>query len=48
MPPGLPVPALHLPAGRWRVVVGAEGMLAPCDANAPQLKVSIPIELTIR
>lgn len=41
-------PALHLPAGRWRVVVGAEGMLAPCEANAPQLKLSIPIELTIR
>jgi hypothetical protein len=41
-------PVLHLPAGRWRIVVGAEGMLAPCDANAPKLKLSIPIELTIR
>ena len=41
-------PALHLPVGRWRIVVGTDGLLAPCAANAAVLKVSIPIEITIR
>ena len=41
-------PALHLPAGTWKLVVGTDGMLAPCDINAPTLKLSIPFVLTLR
>jgi hypothetical protein len=41
-------PVLHLPPGVWRIIVGTDGMLAPCAANAPTLKLSIPIELTVR
>lgn len=41
--------ALRLPAGRWEMVVLASGMLAPCDANAPQLALRLdPIVLEVR
>ena len=41
-------PALHLPPGHWRIVVGTDALLAPCDLDAPPLKLSIPFELTMR
>lgn len=40
---------LHLPPGRWSLQVSADGMLAPCAADAPRLAATIPaIVLTIR
>ena len=42
-------PILRLPAGRWQLTIRAEGMLAPCDLDAPRFDATIgPIELDIR
>ncbi|MBA2718615.1 MAG: hypothetical protein H0U52_05115 [Chloroflexi bacterium] len=42
-------PGLRLPAGRWQLTVGANGFLVPCEAGAPELKLTLaPLELDIR
>jgi hypothetical protein len=42
-------PLLHLPEGHWRLSVTMDGMLAPCDANAPVVQARLdPIDLFIR
>lgn len=41
-------PVLHLPPGSWHLDVGTDALLAPCDNDAPPLKLAIPIELTVR
>ena len=42
-------PGLRLPAGRWQLIVGANGFLVPCEAGALELKLTLaPLELEIR
>ena len=40
-------PLLRLPAGRWRITAELDGMLAPCDANAPGLKLKAVLEIGV-
>jgi hypothetical protein len=41
-------PELRLPAGHWQIQVSAGGFLAPCEANAPELRLRLPpIDLDI-
>jgi hypothetical protein len=40
---------VHLPTGRWQLVVQLSGFTAPCEANAPSVEAKVgPIELEIR
>ena len=40
-------PLLHLPAGRWRITAEVDGLLAPCDADAPALKLRAVLEIGV-
>ena len=40
-------PLLRLPAGRWRITAELDGMLAPCDANAPAIKLHAVLEIGV-
>jgi hypothetical protein len=40
-------PQLRLPAGRWRITAQVDGLLAPCDADAPALKLQAVLEIGV-
>lgn len=40
-------PLLHLPAGRWRITAEVDGLLAPCDADAPAIKLQAVLEIGV-
>jgi hypothetical protein len=40
-------PLLRLPAGRWRISAQVDGLLAPCDADAPALKLQAVLEIGV-
>jgi hypothetical protein len=40
-------PLLHLPAGRWRISADLDGLLAPCDADAPAIKLQAVLEIGV-
>ena len=40
-------PQLHLPPGRWRIIARANGFLADCAANAPELDLQVALEFAV-